>query len=133
MSRAAVVVLGCSASLLATGCGDGTTATTTSTPTVASSSTTAPGATRKAARVDIASFKFLPASITIASGARVTWVNRDKAPHTAQNTGEPSPGAEFDTGRLTRGQHQSITFSTPGTYHYYCVYHRFMEANVIVR
>jgi plastocyanin len=34
---------------------------------------------------------------------------------------------------VTRGQHQSITFSTPGTYHYYCVYHRFVEANVIVR
>jgi len=119
MSRAAVVVLGCSASLLATGCGDdATTATTTAAP---------------AASVNIASFKFLPASITIASGGRVTWVNRDKAPHTAQNTGEPGQRAQFDSGRLTRGQHQSITFSTPGTYHYYCVYHRFMEANVIVR
>jgi plastocyanin len=127
MSRATVVVLGCSASLLATGCGNGTTATA---PTVTSSTA---GAARKAARVNIASFRFLPASITIASGGHVTWVNRDKAPHTAQNTGDPGSGAEFDTGRLTRGQHQSITFSTPGTYHYYCVYHRFMEANVIVR
>jgi plastocyanin len=127
MSRATVVVLGCSASLLATGCGNGTAATA---PTVTTSTA---GAARRAASVNIASFRFLPASVTIASGGRVTWVNRDKAPHTAQNTGEPGPGAEFDTGRLTRGQHQSITFSTPGTYHYYCVYHRFMEANVIVR
>jgi plastocyanin len=43
--------------------------------------------------------------------------------------GEP----QSDSGRLTRRQHQSITVSTPGTYHYCCVYHRFMEANVIVR
>jgi plastocyanin len=135
MARAAVVVLGCSASLLATGCGDDApTATTTAaraaTSTAASSTAAAaPGA----ASVDIASFKFLPASITIAAGGRVTWINRDKAPHTAQNTGEAGAPVQFDSGRLTRGQHQSITFREPGTYHYYCVYHRFMEANVIVR
>ncbi len=132
-SRTAVVVLGCSASLLATGCGNGGdgVATTTSSATPAD----AAGAAVKTASVQIASFKFLPATVTVASGGRVTWVNRDKAPHTAQNTGEPGAGGDgvFDTGRLTRGQHQSITFSKPGTYHYYCVYHRFMEANVIVR
>ena len=129
-SRTAAVVLGCSATLLATGCGDGSDA---SGPAATPTSTAPAGGARMAASVNIASFRFLPASITIASGGHVTWVNRDKAPHTAQNTGEPGQGAEFDTGRLTRGQHQSITFSVPGTYHYYCIYHRFMEANVIVR
>jgi plastocyanin len=32
-----------------------------------------------------------------------------------------------------RARPSSISFSTPGTYTYYCVYHRFMEADVIVR
>jgi plastocyanin len=27
----------------------------------------------------------------------------------------------------------AATFSQPGSYPYHCVYHRFMEANVIVR
>jgi plastocyanin len=129
-SRVALAVVGCSASLLATGCGDEG-ADATATTTAAS-----PGAPERAPTVSIASFRFLPASITIAAGGRVTWVNRDKAPHSAENGGAAGAGARgrsFDTGRLTRGQHRSITFSKPGTYTYYCVYHRFMEANVIVR
>ena len=128
-SRAAALAVGCSASVLASGCADeGTGATTTTTVRAAQ-----PGArTVKAATIDIASFKYLPHSVTLAAGGRVTWVNRDAAPHTAQNSGEAGP-AQFDTGRLTRGRHRSITFSKPGTYTYYCVYHRFMEANVIVR
>ncbi|HEV7808190.1 MAG TPA: plastocyanin/azurin family copper-binding protein [Solirubrobacteraceae bacterium] len=128
-SRAAALALGCSASVLAGGCGDdGAGATTTASVRVARPG----GPAVKAATIDVASFKYRPQSVTLAAGGRVTWVNRDTAPHTAQNTGEDGP-AQFDTGRLTRGRHRSITFSKPGTYTYYCVYHRFMEANVIVR
>jgi plastocyanin len=128
-SRAAALALGCSAGVLASGCGDeGGGAAATATVRTAQPG----GPTVRAATIEIASFKYRPDSITLAAGGRVTWVNRDTAPHTAQNTGEDGP-AQFDTGRLTRGRHRSITFSKPGTYTYYCVYHRFMEANVIVR
>jgi plastocyanin len=44
----------------------------------------------------------------------------------------PSRAAALARGCSAR-VHRSITFSKPGTYTYHCVYHRFMEANVIVR
>ena len=118
-SRAAFLLLGCSASLLATGCAEG--GDDDSKPAAADSAT-----------VNIASFKFAPESITVTAGASVTWVNRDKAPHTAENTGEQGP-AEFGTARLQRGERKTVTFSEPGRYRYYCIYHRFMEATVTVR
>ena len=128
-SRATALVLGCSASVLASGCGeDGAGAK----PAATVLSERSGGRAVRAATIDIASFKYLPASVTLAAGGRVTWVNRDKAPHTAENTGEAGP-AQFTTGRLTRGQQKSNTFTKPGSYQYYCVYHRFMEATVIVR
>lgn len=62
---------------------------------------------------------------------KVTWRNRDKAPHNAHNSAEKGP-AEFDTGRLNTGQSKSITFEKTGVYRYYCIYHRFMRASVTV-
>jgi len=116
-------------SLLATGCGseDGDAGGATTDKPKAGSEFAAP-----AAAVKIASFKFVPKTVTIASGGSVSWLNEDKAPHTAENTGEKAPKT-FDTGRLSNGSLKSVSFSEPGTYTYYCVYHRFMEATVIVR
>jgi plastocyanin len=34
---------------------------------------------------------------------------------------------------LTRRQHRSITFTKPGAYDYYRVYHRVTDADVLVR
>ncbi len=80
------------------------------------------------ADVPIASFKFAPQTIVVKAGGSVTWTNRDRAPHTA--TGEK--GA-FDTDTLRAGQSKRLTFSKPGTYAYYCVYHRFMTGTVQVK
>jgi plastocyanin len=82
----------------------------------------------RSARIDIASFKFAPARIEVSRGATVTWTNRDKAPHTA--TAEDD---SFDTERLELGERGRVTLDKPGRYRYYCVYHRFMEAEVVVR
>jgi plastocyanin len=35
--------------------------------------------------------------------------------------------------RPARSRRRSIAFPKPGSYQRHCVYHRFMEANVIVR
>ncbi|MDQ3849048.1 MAG: plastocyanin/azurin family copper-binding protein, partial [Actinomycetota bacterium] len=92
----------------------------------------APAPARRAVTVDVASFKFAPATVTVAAGGRVTWVNHDTAPHTAQNTGLKGPRT-FDTGTLRRGARRTIAFARAGRYRYYCVFHRFMEADVIVK
>lgn len=78
--------------------------------------------------VDIASFKFMPANLVVAKGATVTFVNKDKAPHTAT-----AEDGSFDTKRLNKAQKGDITFDKAGTFSYICEYHRFMEAKITVK
>lgn len=90
----------------------------------------ASGATKSAVTVNIASFEFTPDPIRVKAGGKVTWANRDKAPHTAETGSESKPG--FDTGRLDLGEHRTVSFDSPGRFRYYCVYHRFMTGSVEV-
>jgi len=71
------------------------------------------------------------ASGSVAIGTSVTWPNSDTAAHSPENGGQRAP-ARFDTGRLDNGDRKSIRFDKPGVYTYHCVYHRFMEAMVMV-
>lgn len=85
---------------------------------------------KSAVTVNVASFKFLPDPIKVKPGGEVTWVNQDKAPHTAE-TDEGAKGA-FDTGRLDLGDEKTVKFDRAGKFSYYCVYHRFMTGTVEV-
>lgn len=78
--------------------------------------------------VDIASFKYLPKDAVVAKGATVSFVNKDKAPHTAT-----AEDGSFDTKRLDRSQKGDITLDEAGTFTYICEYHRFMEAKITVK
>jgi plastocyanin len=93
------------------------------------SSAAASAAVPARVKVEIASFRFLPRTIVVRAGGRVTWTNRDKAPHTAtaDDTGM------FDTATIRTGQSRAISFSRPGTYSYYCLFHPFMVGEVVVR
>ncbi len=95
-----------------------------------SDSGSAPAA-KSAVTDNIASFAFVPDPIVVAAGGKVTWTNRDKAPHTAET--DPGVKGAFDTGRLDQGESKSIRFDDPGKFSYYCVYHRFMTGTVDVR
>ncbi len=75
--------------------------------------------------VRIVDFAFQPTTLTVTPGTVVTWTNEDSAPHTAT-------GDNFDTGMLNRGDSDSVTFETPGTYDYICTYHPAMEGSIIV-
>jgi plastocyanin len=75
----------------------------------------------------IIDFAFSPATITIHAGDTVTWTNTGKQPHTAT-----ADNNSWDTGILRPGQSGSHTFSTPGTYSYYCIVHPFMKGTVVV-
>lgn len=79
------------------------------------------------AMADISGFAFQPDPIRVKAGATVTWRNVDKAPHTAETDGEG-----FDTERLDTGESKSVTIEEPGTYRYFCVFHRFMTGTVEV-
>lgn len=78
--------------------------------------------------VKIATFKFLPQTITVRKGGTVRFTNFDVAPHTAT-----ADDMSFDTDRLESRGSATKTFNTPGTYTYYCVYHRFMVGTVVVK
>ena len=80
-----------------------------------------------AVTVDIAEFKFEPEALTVQAGTKVTWLNRDAAPHTA------TAKDDFDTGTLRKGERKTLTLKTAGTFAYVCEIHPFMTGTVIVR
>jgi plastocyanin len=90
-----------------------------------SSTTAAPVATTEVRMVK--SYRFDPQTIEIEIGQSVTWTNDDNFTHTVQVDGR-------DDRKVERGESVSVTFDTPGTYHYVCTLHsRDMDGEVIVK
>ncbi|HEX2126800.1 MAG TPA: plastocyanin/azurin family copper-binding protein [Thermoleophilaceae bacterium] len=85
-----------------------------------------PPAPPQSATVDIREFKYAPQTVRVAAGGAVTFVNRDRASHTA--TAEQA----FDTGRLKRGQRRPVRFAETGRLSYLCTFHPYMKAAVEV-
>ena len=77
--------------------------------------------------VPIAQFAFDPASISVAVGTTVTWINNDTVPHTVTAT-----DGSFNSGNLNPGESFSFTFESAGTFDYICNYHPNMTGTVIV-
>jgi plastocyanin len=63
-------------------------------------------------------FAFKPFEVTVEVGTTVVWVNKERAKHTAT-----SDVALFDSGDQPMGNVYEYTFTEPGRYPYYCVYH----------
>lgn len=92
-------------------------------------STSAAPVASGAVTVEITDFVFKPISVTVKAGSTITWINNDKAPHTATS----SVAGAFDTGTLDKNDKKSATLDKPGTYAYICAFHPFMKATVIVK
>ena len=80
--------------------------------------------------VQIENYAYAPSSITVDVGDSITWTNDDTAPHTITTSSGPRT---LSSPYLSKGQSWSFTFTTPGTYSYYCAVHPYMRAQVIVR
>jgi plastocyanin len=78
--------------------------------------------------VRIDNFSFGPAAITVPAGTTVTWTNHDDIPHTVVSTDKVFKSKVLDT-----DENFSFTFSTPGTYPYFCSIHPKMTGKVVVR
>ena len=78
---------------------------------------------------DSVSISFSPLQVTVAIGVNntVTWVNNDNAAHTVT-----AKDGSFSSGNVGAGASYTYTFTTPGTYTYYCAYHQWMVATVVV-
>jgi plastocyanin len=82
-----------------------------------------------AATIHIADGKFEPRKIDIAVGGSVTWINDDVASHNVKFL-EPST---FNSGIIKPAATWTQTFTSAGTYDYYCDFHNSMKGSVVVR
>ena len=81
-----------------------------------------------AAQVTILNYKFDPEVLTVPAGTTVTWVNKDEVPHTVASSDKRFPSSSG----LDTGEAYSYTFTTPGSYGYYCTLHPFMKGTIVV-
>lgn len=79
------------------------------------------------AQVKIDNFVFSPQVLTVKTGTRVTWVNDDDIPHLVASTTQGLRSKALDT-----GDKYSFTFTTPGTYKYFCGLHPHMTGSIVV-
>ncbi len=79
-------------------------------------------------RIEIKDFTFNPQTITVKSGEKVTWINRDEEPHTIVSVEKQfKKSTALDT-----DQEFTITAGAPGTYTYFCSVHPKMTGTIVV-
>src|SRR5215470_14534079 len=76
--------------------------------------------------VKIGNFTFGPQELKVKAGTTVIWTNEDDMPHTVV-----SPN-NFRSKVLDTEGTYSFTFTTPGTYKYFCSLHPHMTGTVVV-
>ena len=77
--------------------------------------------------VTIDNFTFAPERVSVKAGTIVTWINRDDIPHTVTSATGVLKSKALDT-----DDKFSFTFTTPGTYEYFCSLHPHMKATIVV-
>ncbi|HEU5040892.1 MAG TPA: cupredoxin family copper-binding protein [Gemmatimonadales bacterium] len=78
--------------------------------------------------VAIENFAYVPPSLSVATGATITWTNGDEAPHTVT----ADDGESFESGILNQGGTFELVAPEPGTYEYHCEVHPFMTGTLTV-
>ena len=78
-------------------------------------------------RITIKDFSFGPATLTVPTGTKVTWVNKDEEPHKVVSVDEIFKSTAIDTD----GEF-AFVFNKPGTYKYFCSVHPRMVGTVVV-
>ena len=78
--------------------------------------------------IHIKNFAYVPDSVTIPAGSVVKFVQDDETPHTVT-----AADGSFDSGNLNQKQSWTHAFAKAGTYNYFCTYHTYMKAKIIVQ
>jgi len=94
-----------------------------------SDGTDAAASSKPVTTIDIADFKYAPPNATVKVGAKLTFVNKDNAAHTAT----ASAGGDLDTGTLKQGQKKVVTIAKAGEITYICQFHPFMKGKLTVK
>jgi plastocyanin len=129
LSRTACALL---AAVLIAACGSSSSPTSTiptthpaATPTAAA--TTASKPVSGAVTVSIKNYMFMPMSLTVKAGTKVTFHNDDQTTHTAT-----ANNGAFDTGNVAPGKSVTVTMTKTGVAKYHCAFHAFMMATITV-
>jgi len=77
--------------------------------------------------ITIQNFAFAPASLTVKSGATVTWTNMDSPKHSVK-WDDGTTGSD----PLATGATYTRTFATAGTFTYVCGIHASMKGTIVV-
>src|ERR1700747_2563315 len=77
--------------------------------------------------ISIDNFTFNPQKLTVKAGTTVTWTNNDDIPHAIAAVNK-----QFKSKALDTGDAYSFTFTTPGTYQYFCSLHPHMTGAIVV-
>jgi plastocyanin len=84
--------------------------------------------TVKQNKIEIKDFAFNPQTITVKSGEKITWINRDEEPHTVVSVEKQwKKSTALDT-----DEKFTITAGAPGTYTYFCSVHPKMTGTIVV-
>ena len=86
------------------------------------------GANSGGGRRAIDNFTFNPATVTVKAGTTVTWTNKDDIPHGIAATNNAFKRSQA----LDTDDSYSFTFTTPGTYQYFCYIHPHMTGTIVV-
>ena len=87
----------------------------------------APGAWAADLAVKIDNFTFSPQRLTVKAGTTVTWTNEDDIPHTVTSSEKKFKSKVLDTDNVF-----SFTFTTAGTFEYFCSLHPHMTGTIVV-
>lgn len=83
-----------------------------------------------ARQIAIENFAFAPATVTVAAGTRIVWVNHDEEPHTVNSI---DGAAAFKSPALDTGDKFTFVFTQPGRYKYFCSIHPHMVGTIVVK
>jgi plastocyanin len=81
-------------------------------------------------KVRIGNFAFIPATITVAAGTKVHWVNEDDVPHIVIGVDKDTP---IKSPPLDTDDEYAVVLDKPGTYKYFCSLHPHMVGTVLVK
>jgi plastocyanin len=81
-----------------------------------------------ATRIEVKNFMFMPTTLTVNAGDKVTWVNKDDEPHNVV-----SDTGAFRSGAIDTDESFSYKFDQPGTYHFTCSIHPRMVGTIVVK
>ncbi|HEX2391364.1 MAG TPA: cupredoxin domain-containing protein [Solirubrobacterales bacterium] len=81
----------------------------------------------RAKTVNMPDLTYIPQTLTVAAGTKVTFVNSSKTLHTATRAGS------FDTGVIHPGHSASVRFTHRGTFAYVCTVHPKMKGKIVVK